>query len=326
MATEKKSKTLYLKKILEERTDEDHPLSTSQLIDILKTEYGISVHRQTLASDIEELMEFGLDICKDRSSQNKFFVGQRTFELPEIKLLIDAVESSRFITTSKSNELIEKIHSLTSNNMLDKLERHNFIAERVKPDNEKIYYIVDKINDAINAGKQISFHYFTYNEKKQKVLKNNGEKYFLSPYSLVWNEDYYYAVGYSEKHNDIVNFRVDRIETTPEITDIDVIAAPDNFDMSEYIKKTFSMYVGESTEVELLCDNNLMKTMIDRFGEDIKVEPFDDNSFKIKTVVSVSPTFYGWVFGFAGQVKILSPKEIKAEYTQMLNNSLNEPT
>ena len=243
---ETKPRILYLKKILEERTDEENPLSTTQLINILNDEYGISAHRTTITKDIAALQEFGVDIVIIHSTQSKYFVASRKFELPELKLLIDAVESSRFITNKKSDALIEKIHTLTSPGFVAKLKRNNYVVNRIKPDNEQIYYITDVINDAINAGKQISFQYYDYTGLKKKVLKNKGEVYKLSPYKLLWNGDYYYVIGYSEKKNKVICFRVDRIAGTPEMLDKDIIPMPEDFDMENFTKEVFFMFSGES--------------------------------------------------------------------------------
>ena len=295
---ETKPRILYLKKILEERTDEEHPLSTTQLINILADEYGISAHRTTVAKDIAALQEFGIDIVVIHSTQSKYFVASRKFELPELKLLIDAVESSKFITT--------------------KLKRNNYAVKRVKPDNEQIYYITDAINDAINAGKQISFQYYDYTGLKKKVLKNKGEVYRLSPYKLLWNGDNYYVLGYSEKKSKVINFRVDRIASKPEILDKDIIPMPDDFDIENYTKEVFFMFSGEKVLVDLRCDNSLMKTMVDRFGEDVTTLAYDMTSFRVQTEVSASPTFLGWVFGFNGKVQILAPESVKEQYRQMI--------
>ena len=288
---ETKPRILYLKKILEERTDEEHPLSTTQLINILNEEYGISAHRTTVTKDIAALQEFGMDIVTIHSTQSKYFVASRKFELPELKLLIDAVESSKFITKKKSDALIEKIHTLTSPAQVKKLKRNNYVVNRIKPDNEQIYYIIDAINDAINMGKQISFRYYDYTGLKKKVLRNKGEIYKLSPYKLLWNGDNYYVIGYSEKKRKVINFRVDRIAGTPEILDKDVIAMPDDFDIENFTKEVFFMFPGKSIMVDLRCDNSLMKTMVDRFGEDVTTLAYDMISFRIQTEVSASPTF-----------------------------------
>lgn len=315
---EAKPRILYIKKILEERTDEEHPLSTNQILDILKNEYDISAHRVTLTKDIAALQEFGVDIVIIHSTQSKYFVASRQFEMPELKLLIDAVESSKFITKKKSDALIEKIHMMTSPGQVEKLKRNNYVVNRIKPDNEQIYYIIDAINDAINMGKQISFQYYDYTGLKKKELKNKGEVYKLSPYKLLWSGDYYYVIGYSEKKEKVINFRVDRIAVIPDILDKDILPMPDGFDMENFTKEVFFMFSGEKVMVDLRCDNSLMKTMVDRFGEDVTTLAYDMTSFRIQTEVSASPTFFGWVFGFNGKVQILAPESVKEQYGQMI--------
>lgn len=315
---ESKPRILYLYKILLERTDEEHPLTTAQIMKILNEEYGITAHRTTIPKDIAALQEFGVDIVVVHSTQSKFFVASRKFELPELKLMIDAVESSRFITSRKSESLIEKIHTLTSQGQISKLKRNNYVVDRIKPDNEQIYYIVDAINDAINEGKQISFQYYDYSGLKKKVLKNKGEVYKLSPYKLLWSGDYYYVIGYSEKKGKVINFRVDRIATIPTILAKDVIPMPEDFDIENFSKEVFFMFSGQKVEVDLRCDNSLMKTMIDRFGEDVTTLAYDMTSFRLITKVSAGPTFFGWVFGFGGKVQILGPESVKEQYKQMI--------
>lgn len=320
---ETKPRILYLLRILEQYTDEEHPLTTKQLIDKLQDEYGISAHRTTLTKDIAALQEFGVDIVTVHSTQSKYFIGSRKFELPELKLLIDAVESSRFITAKKSESLIRKIHTLTSQGQVSKLRRNNYVVDRIKPDNEQIYYIVDTINDAINEGKQISFQYYDYSGLKKKVLKNKGEIYKLSPYKLLWSGDYYYVIGYSEKKGKVINFRVDRIAAAPTILSENAIPVPKDFDLENFTKEVFFMFSGDEVEVDLQCDNSLMKTMIDRFGENVKTLAYDMTSFRLITEVSVSPTFFGWVFGFDGKVKILGPKNVKEQYYKMISEAMN---
>lgn len=320
---ETKPRILYLLRILEQYTDEEHPLTTKQLIDKLQDEYGISAHRTTLTKDIAALQEFGVDIVTVHSTQSKYFIGSRKFELPELKLLIDAVESSRFITAKKSESLIRKIHTLTSQGQVSKLRRNNYVVDRIKPDNEQIYYIVDTINDAINEGKQISFQYYDYSGLKKKVLKNKGEIYKLSPYKLIWSGDYYYVIGYSEKKGKVINFRVDRIAAAPTILSENAIPVPKDFDLENFTKEVFFMFSGDEVEVDLQCDNSLMKTMIDRFGENVKTLAYDMTSFRLITEISVSPTFFGWVFGFDGKVKILGPKNVKEQYYKMISEAMN---
>ena len=224
----------------------------------------------------------------------------------------------------KSETLIEKIHTMTSPGQVAKLKRNNYVVNRIKPDNEQIYYIIDAINDAINAGKQISFQYYDYTGLKKKVLKNKGEIYKLSPYKLLWCGDYYYVLGYSEKKSKVINFRVDRIASKPEILDKDIIPMPDDFDIENYTKEVFFMFSGEKVLVDLRCDNSLMKTMVDRFGEDVTTLAYDMTSFKVQTEVSASPTFFGWVFGFNGKVQILAPESLKEQYKQMLTKATED--
>ena len=316
-----KPRILYLQKILLERTDEDNMLSTTQLINILKDEFGISAHRTTITKDIAALQEFGMDIVVIHSTQSKYFVASRKFELPELKLLIDAVESSKFITSKKSDALIKKIHTMTSAGQVEKLKRNNYVVNRIKPDNEQIYYIIDTINEAINTGKQISFQYYDYTGLKKKVLKNKGEVYKLSPYKLLWCGDYYYVLGYSEKQGKVINFRVDRIATRPELLSKDSILMPDDFDIENYTKEVFFMFSGEKVQADLRCDNSLMKVMVDRFGEDVTTLSCDMTSFRIQTEVSASPTFFGWLFGFDGKVQILGPQSLKEQYRLMIEKA-----
>ena len=315
---ETKPRILYLQKILLERTDEENPLSTTQLINILNDEYEISAHRTTVTKDIVALQEFGLNIVTIHSTQSKYFVASRKFELSELKLLIDAVESSKFITEKKSDVLIEKIHTMTSTGQVAKLKRNNYVVNRIKRDNEQIYHIIDAINDAINAGKQISFQYYDYTGLKKKVLKNKGEIYKLSPYKLLWNGDNYYVIGYCEKKSKVINFRVDLIVSKPEILDKDTLPMPDDFDIENFTKEEFFMFSHEKVLVDLRCDNSLMKTMIECFGEDVTTLAYDMTSFRVQTEVSVSPIFFGWMFGFNGKVQILAPESVKEQYKQMI--------
>ena len=321
MENSAKIRILYLMEILNRFSDEDHPLSTSQIIQKLEDLYGITIHRTTVPKDISILQSYGVDIIIITSTQTKYYVGKRKFEEPELKLLIDAIEASKFITAEKSEVLISKIKELTSEYKAQTLKRNMYVTNRIKPENEQIYYIVDAINEAINRSQKISFQYYEYTGLKKKVLRNNGEVYSISPYHLVWNGDFYYVIGFSNKHSKIVSFRVDRIATTPKILNIVADPVPSDFDLAKYTKEVFSMYDGKSVLVDLKCDNSLMKVIIDRFGEDVTVLAYDMTSFRLKIEVSASPTFYGWIFGFGGKVQILGPKQIRDEYAMMVSSA-----
>lgn len=297
-------------------------MTTTQLISMLVEKYGISTHRITLKTDIEALQSFGVDIEVINSSQNKYYISNRQFEIPELKLLIDAVESSKFITEKKSEVLVFKLTSLASEHQAVQLKRNLRTSERIKPDNEMIYYIVDAINEAINSGKKISFFYFEYDVKKEKKLKNDGKAYVVSPYSLVWNGDFYYVVGYSEKHRDVCVFRVDRILKSPTVLKDDIVPQPADFSITDYTKSVFQMYGNEECEVTLRCENGLMKYIIERFGEDVQIEAYDMTSFKTVVDVELSPTFYSWIFTFGGKIQILTPEYAKNEYREMLEKAL----
>ena len=313
-----KLRPLYLAKILYELTDEEHCLSTNQLIDILQEKYGITSYRTTIASDIELLKQYGMDIKSVKSQSIMYNLVSREFDLPELKLLIDAVASSKFITEKKSKELVGKLSKLASNIQADELKRNVMPEGRIKSGNENIYYIVDTVNTAINNKKQISFQYFSFNVRKQKKAKHNGEMYIFSPYYLIWNGDYYYAVGYSEKHNGIGSFRLDRIIKTPTILEKEAIKMPTDFKINKYINTSFRMYNSKTESVELICDNSVLDAIIDRFGEDVQTYANDMQTFRAMVDVSVNHVFFGWVFGFAGKVKIKSPKEVKDQYYIML--------
>lgn len=316
-----KNRILYLKEILEKYTDDEHPLTTSQIVQLLEKDYSLTVHRTTIPKDIAMLVLYGMDIVTVKSTQTKYFLGERSFEIPELTLLIDAVIASKFITTSKSERLIEKLIGLTSVHAAKKLKRNMYVTDRIKPENEHIYYIIDAINEAINRNRQITFQYYEYSGLKKKVLRHKGEIYKISPYHLVWNGDFYYVVGFSDKHGKIVSFRVDRIASAPTLLQEEAAPIPTDFDLAKYTKKVFAMFDGETMTVELRCDNSLMKIIIDKFGEDVTVLAYDMTSFRLIVDVSVSPTFYGWLFGFCGKIQILGPEHIKQEYVRLVEQA-----
>ncbi len=321
---EPKSKILYLYKLLLENTDEQHPLSTTDIIQKLG-ELGIEVTRKTVASDIALLQEFGVDIIGIRSTRKLYYIASRDFELPEVKLLVDAVESSKLITPKKSKQLVEKLSKLVSREEAKELCRHVFVDKRIKPENERVYYYIDIIHTAIAKSLQIEFQYFDYTPEKKRVYKHNGQIYALSPYALAWNNDHYYALGHCENHGNISQFRVDRMA---KVTLMQKTAqpSPNDFNAAEYANRIFDMYDGETKTVELQCDNELMKIIIDRFGEEVHTATRDTQHFMATVDVCISPTFFGWVFQFGERMKILSPLDVQKEYVDMLNRTLHFQT
>ncbi len=277
----KKDRTLYVLKYLWKNTDEDHPATVSDILAALEAE-NIKVERHALMSDIEKLTEFGIDIVCVKSSPNKYFIGQRTFELPELKLLVDAVESSRFISAAQSGRLVGKLCGVASTHQATELNRHLYIDGRVKSDSRTLYYTVDLIHKAINDRKRIRFKYIEYTAEKKKVYKHNGCIYELSPYAMLWHDDRYYVLGYSERHGKIVKFRVDRIAKA-EATDIPSVKEPADFEPVSYLKNIIAMYDGRMERVRLKCEADMMKVIIDCFGADVYTESLENGVFPLCT-------------------------------------------
>jgi predicted DNA-binding transcriptional regulator YafY len=317
-----KLKLLYLYRILMENTDEEHPMTVAQMIEEL-SRYGITAERKSIYDDLEELRSFGADIIYRKAKKHEYYVASRIFELPELKLLADAVASSKFITERKSRQLIKKIESLCSKHEARQLRRQVYVMGRAKTMNEKIYYNVDKIHQAIALDRQISFKYFEYNLKKEKQYRQGGEKYFASPYALSWDDENYYMTAFYEKYGSLSNFRIDKMENV-KILEQKRQKLPDDkeFDPAEYSKRVFGMYAGREEKISLQFDNSLIGVALDRFGQDISIIPADENSFIINVHAYISPTFLGWLFGFGRKVRILSPESLVDEFTGFCRESL----
>ena len=314
MKNESQHALLLLRQYLYQQTDEQHPVSVTDILAFWQ-QHGIQAGRKSVYTDIELLQNAGMDIVCVKSSQNKYFVGQRLFELPELKLLVDAVESSRFITEKKSTALIKKLGHLTSTAQADQLNRRIYMGGTPKPENEGIYYNVDTIHNAVQKKQQITFRYFEYTPKKEKILKHDGYKYRFSPYAMIWNRDCYYAVGWSEKHGKIAQFRVDRMTAVEPLEQTAVQTL--DFDPAEYVRKVFGMYPDDLCTVELLCDNEIMRSVIDRFGENVQTETVDEQHFRATVEVAPSPPFFSWVFTFSGKIRIVSPAAVLEEMRDM---------
>ena len=321
MDNDAKLRPLYLGKILYERTDEDHGLSTNELIRILKEEYNISAHRQTIATEIELLKEFGLDIECIRSRQNKYHLVSREFDLAELKLIIDAVAACKFISGRESKALAAKLAGLAGGGRAAELKRNGSAEGRVRTTNEKTCLIIDTVNTAINTKQKIAFRYFTYDQNRKKTLKHHGEPYVFSPYELIWDGDRYYMLGWSERHGAIATFRVDRIFDVPELLPDKAVKKPAGFSGAGFVGANYRMFAGEVKEVTLLCDNDTMDSMVDRFGEKVETHPADETHFRLKAKVADSHVFYAWVFGFEGKVKIEGPEEMKRKYREMVEHA-----
>lgn len=316
----KKGRLLFLAKMMYENTDENHPITTNEIIAVLKKN-AFSANRKTVKDDIDVLVASGIDIITIKSSQNMYYIGERQFQLSEIKLLADAIAASKFITRDKSEQLTQKLQSLVSKHQISEVIRHLYTTESVKFNNKEIYFIINTINDAINQNKKVCFQYLEYTPAKEKVLKNKGEMYINSPYALLWNDDRYHMIGYSEKSEKVVQFQVDRMYR-PRISSVEAVSRPIGFNISDYMKKIFEMYDGKDESVILECDNDMVSVIIDRFGEDVRTWIVSEDTFQVQTSVNLCPTFYGWIFQFNGKIKLKSPTNAIDEYKKMAEKIL----
>jgi predicted DNA-binding transcriptional regulator YafY len=306
-----KLKIVYLMKIFLEKTDETHSITMQEILAELER-YGISAERKSIYSDIENLRLYGMDIIGVQQNRTHYYhVGNRTFELAELKLLVDSVQSAKFITAKKSNELIKKIEGLASKYEASQLQRQVYVSERIKTMNESIYYNVDVIHTAIGENAKIHFQYFQWDIHKKMVLRRNGALYEVSPWALSWDDENYYLIAFDGREDKIKHFRVDKMLHIEIINEKrEGKSKFKEFDMALYAKKTFGMFGGEEQIVKLLCENSLVGVMIDRFGKDVMVVPVDEEHFTVNVNVAVSRQFLGWIFALGEGVKIVEPESV----------------
>lgn len=319
-----KTKLLYLARIFEQETDENHGLSMAQIIDKLDA-VGVSADRKAVYQDFEELRHFGYDIISEGGSKNVTYrLASRDFELAELKLLVDSVQSSRFITEKKSRSLIKKLEGLTSIYDARQLQRQVLIAGRIKTMNESIYYNVDKLNAAINAGVQIRFKYFHWNTAKQEEFGHGGGWYQVSPWHLRWDDENYYLIAFDTESGTLRHYRVDKMRQI-NATDLPRQGKKEmqDFDPTVYTQRLFGMYGGEPARVTIQADNALVGVIIDRFGKNIPIVPVDENQFYTHVDVAVSPQFLGWIASLGSAAKITAPQSV-VEQMRQLAQSLTE--
>lgn len=310
-SSNQKLKLIYLMKILLEYTDETHSLTMEEIKTKLKL-YDISAERKSLYNDIESLRLYGLDIIGTKEDRTySYHIGNRQFELAELKLLVDSVQSAKFITEKKSNDLIKKIEAFASRYEAIQLQRQVFVAGRVKTMNESIYYNVDRIHSAIAENFQITFQYFQWNVDKKMELRHNGIWYKVSPWSLSWDDENYYLIAYDSVERIIKHFRVDKMLHIKSIKKFrEGKKSFNNFDMAAYARKMFGMYGGKEEYVHIKCDNSFAGVMIDRFGKDVSMVRLDEEHFVTNVEVSVSRQFLAWVIGLGEGVTILGPQSV----------------
>ncbi|MBQ4093835.1 MAG: WYL domain-containing protein [Oscillospiraceae bacterium] len=317
-ASNQKLKLLHLLQIFTQQTDESHPLSLQQITELLAAR-GVSAERKSLYDDMEALRSFGFDIMVSRGRTTGYYMGSRDFQLPELKLLVDSVQSSKFITEKKTLELIKKIESLASVYDAQLLQRQVYVRGRVKSMNESVYYSVDEISAAISQNRAISFQYFRYDLQKQRKLRHDGARYAVSPFALMWDHENYYLLAYHAEAGELRHYRVDRM-TSIELLDekrqgAEVFAA---VDMSSYTKKIFGMFTGEQQQVKLRFENRLVDVVLDRFGTDVSLIPDGDEHFTVSISVAVSEQFYGWLLGFGTAAELVAPADVRADFAERL--------
>ena len=309
--TKQKFKLIYIMKYLLENTDENHKVTMPDILKYLEN-HDITAERKGIYSDMEAIRELGIDVIGEKVGRNfYYYVADRDFEIAELKLLVDAIQSSKFKTEKKSEELIKKLGSLVSVHDAKRLQRQVYVAGRAKALNETIFYNIDAIHNAIGENQKIRFQYFQWNMKKEMELRKGGEFYEVSPWALLWEDENYYLIGFDSGSQEIRHYRVDKMlkiscaETEREGRDFF-----EKINMAEYTKRNFGMFAGEEEMVKLEVHKRLIGVVLDRFGRDLMMIPADEEHFRVNVKVSVSNQFFGWIFGLGSDVKILSPENV----------------
>ncbi len=309
--TNQKFKLYRLAQIMLEKTDDEHYITMPEIMASL-SEYDVTADRKSIYADLRDLSVLGVEVEGEPiGNRYHYHVINRPFELPELKLLVDAIQSSKFITEKKSNTLIKKLEKLVSKYDAQKLQRQVYVSGRIKTMNESIYYTVDAIHNAISENKRIRFQYYQWNVKKEMELRHNGAWYHISPWGLSWDDENYYLVGYDSDAEMIKHYRVDKmlhIKLSSESRE-----GKERFkklDMADYAKKSFGMFGGKEQTVKLLVKNSLAGVIIDRFGKNVMLIPADDEHFTVNVDVHVSRQFLGWVFSLGEDIKIVGPDDV----------------
>ena len=309
--TNQKFKLYRLAQIMLERTDDEHYITMPEIISQLG-KYEITADRRSIYQDLRDLEALGIEVEGEPEGKGyHYHVVSRPFELPELKLLVDAIQSSKFITEKKTNELIRKLEKLVSRYEAMGLQRQVYVSGRIKTMNESIYYAVDTIHNAISENRKIRFQYYQWNVKKEMVLRRDGACYHISPWGLSWDDENYYLVGYDSDAGEIRHYRVDKmihIRMSEEPRE-----GKEHFrklNMADYTRKSFGMFGGREQSVKLLVDNSLAGVIIDRFGKDVMMIPADGDRFTVNVTVMVSRQFLGWIFSLGEKVKILGPEDV----------------
>lgn len=317
-----KLKILYLMKIFQERTDREHPIPVKEIVSILHS-WGIKADRKTIYADIEALQYFGMKIGHRRGADAGYFLEDRVFELPELKFLMDTVQSSHFITQEQTQKLVKKLERLASDPETRKLQEQMLQENGVKTPNEEIYTNVERIYDAIAANRQISFCYYEWSLARKLRVKKNGQRYRISPWKMIWNNDSYYLLGVDEISGIVKHYRVDRIkDVKQEKNSRNGAAIFRDFDLGKVSVGTFGMFGGRDTLLKLEFENSMIDVVMDHFGQEAMIFPSDEGHFTFQAHFHVSGRFFGWLAGLGPGVKILSPEKTRREYMAFLRQAM----
>ena len=323
-SSNQKTKLLRLSQLLLRQTDEDHPMPVAQIIEELG-KYDIKAERKSIYDDLEVLRQLGMDVQCRKGRAPGWFIGEREFQLPEVKLLMDAVQSSRFLTQKKSDALLSKLESLASVHQARQLQRQVYVSGRIKVMNESIYYNVDKIHTALGRQRAITFKYFDYDIHREKIYHRDGRRYTVSPYGLIWNNENYYLVAFDHLNREMRHYRVDKM-TDIVVTSLDREGRElyPNFQIAQYGQKHFGMYSGREVTVTLRGRRSMAGVVWDRFGQEVILVPDGEDHFTVTLPVVMSPQFFGWIFGLDGGLVLTAPPSAVTEYRRRLTSALEE--
>ena len=316
-----KIKIMALYDILRRETDEEHPMSTAELIAKL-ADMGIPAERKSLYEDIRVLNEFGYEVLTVREKANMYYVVDRAFDTAELKILLDAVQAAPFVTEKKTAVLVDKIASLAGAHRAELLKENIVCFDTVKHTNENVFYSVDTIDTCILTGRKCSFGYFDYDFEGQRVYRKGGERYLVNPIALVFSNDNYYLMAYGDKYENVAVYRVDRMDKVEaegeSVTRADWL---DPDDVASYRKRAFSMFAGKTEEVSLVADRSVTDVIVDKFGERVNMLKLDENTCRVKVKVQVSPTFFGWLATFPGRITVSAPESVREAYLEHLERA-----
>lgn len=322
-SAEQKIKLLILYDVLQKNTDENHPMTTKEIVSALDS-YGIQVSRKTLYEDIDLLIRYGYDIVCVKGRNNQYFVGEHTFERPEIEVLLNAVSASKLLTQAKSSALSEKLAELLGKPQGEELKNIVTVTSN-KNDNERIYYTIDAVTDALLQKRKISFLYFDRALQGKKKYRKNGERYIVNPLGLIYSGDNFYLICFHDKYKDVAHYRIDKMDgaktETEKITELEQYR---NFDIAAYRNELFSMYTGRRTETELSFQAEMLPTIIERFGDDIRLAADKDGKYYIRVIVRISKAFFSWLTMYEGNIKIKAPESVRQEYIAFLQNLIEK--